>query len=233
MRGLKHSVGQLTFFRITGFTRANFRRTSAKFSLLQDPAPISSGHQHDHTVAYSVSPHGVETLDGWLRYETGNEAAKWNALPLVHMCETTACTTNMSGVVTLEAQAAQCSIPAVACVPIFPTIEPHIGDETIRFERNPISERTGPDLLWRWTRVEARHKAFTDATQTRRYLYLNAVILHELGHVLGLNHATYASIMNSNIATVEMTDADKKLLEKIYESHTPNTQDSGTQDSGW
>ena len=82
VRGLTHSSGALTQFRVTGITSNDLKRTSAMFTLIQDSAPSSSGHQHDHTVAYGLGLLGVETLDSWLRLETAGEASKWECAPL-------------------------------------------------------------------------------------------------------------------------------------------------------
>ncbi len=217
MRGLTHSSGVLTQFRVTGITSNDLKRTSAVFTLIQDSAPSSSGHQHDHTVAYSLGSLGVETLDSWLRLETAGEASKWNARPFVSMCEESACTTNSAGLVPLEASASECNVTGVACVAVYSSIEDHIGTTTIYFELSP----TGRTTTWQWTRVEAWHGNYIDATKTKKYLYLNAVILHELGHVLGFKDENYHGIMNSALPTFDITSSDRNLLHKIYESHTP------------
>ena len=100
---------------------------------------------------------------------------------------------------------------------VYSSIEDHIGTTTISFELSP----TGRTTTWRWTRVKAWHGTYTDATKTKKYLYLNAVILHELGHVLGFKDESYQGIMNSALPVLDMRSSDHNLLHKIYESHTP------------
>ena len=220
MRGLEYSRG-MTRFRVTGITINDLKRTSAVFTLVQDEAPKSYGHQHDHTVAYNLGALRTEELDNWIRQATPGEASKWNARPLVSVCKQSECTTNSTGVVSLEVIDSQCA-RGVACIDVFSNIKGHIRDTSIKFEKFPSSS----SALWEWTDMSSLHRVMIRlSVPARYYLYVNAVILHELGHALGLpdfrSPTTYRGIMRQDLSVPYMTTRDKDLLEKIYESHTP------------
>ena len=220
VRGLDYSGGT-TLFRVTGITDNDLKRTSAVFTLVQGDPPKSVGHQHDHTVAYNFGSLGTDDLDDWVRQATPAEASKWNALPLVAMCKQLECTTNTTGVITVSVIDTQCTVRGVACITVGNGIEDHLRDTTISLERSPTSA-----VPWEWTDNSALHKKGLRLTVPQRYyLHVNPVILHELGHALGLpdfrSPTTYRGIMRQDLSVTSITQSDKDLLREIYESHTP------------
>ena len=84
----------------------------------------------------------------------------------------------------------------VACIGVGSNIEHHIRDTSIRFERDPTSSTA----LWKWTDMSSLHRAMVPlSVPARYYLHVDVVMLHELGHALGLpdfrSPTTYRGIM--------------------------------------
>ena len=74
--------------------------------------------------------------------------------------------------------------------------------------------------------MSSLHRAMVPlSVPARYYLHVNVVILHELGHALGLpdfrSPTTYRGIMRQDLSMPYMTTSDQDLLHKIYESHAP------------
>ena len=223
VRGLPHSTTTPVSFRITGVTASDVERTSAEVTITQRPAPQAIGHQHDHTVAYDLSRLPTSGLGHTIGSLAVGAADAWDRLPLVQLCSPD-CPENSDRAiiyVELHENSPKACRFGVACVEWLSTIEDRIATTTMIYENPPYSSS---GTQWQWTRHESLHRQL-DISSGLRWLYLDAVVLHEFGHTLGLpdveKPSHYVGIMRKGVPTTEMTNYDRSLLRQLYESHTP------------
>ena len=223
VRGLPHSTTTPVSFRITGVTASDVERTSAEVTITQRPAPQAIGHQHDHTVAYDLSRLPTSGLGHTIGSLAVGAADAWDRLPLVQLCSPD-CPENSDRAiiyVELHENSPNACRSRVACVEWLSTIEDRIATTTMIYENPPYSSS---GTQWQWTRHESLHRQL-DISSGLRWLYLDAVVLHEFGHTLGLpdveKPSHYVGIMRKGVPTTEMTNYDRSLLRQLYESHTP------------
>ena len=207
VRGLPHSTTTPVSFRITGVTASDVERTSAEVTITQRPAPQAIGHQHDHTVAYDLSRLPTSGLGHTIGSLAVGAADAWDRLPLVQLCSPD-CPENSDRAiiyVELHENSPNACRSHVACVEWLSTIEDRIATTTMIYENPPYSSS---GTQWQWTRHESLHRQL-DISSGLRWLYLDAVVLHEFGHTLGLpdveKPSHYVGIMRKGVPTTEMT----------------------------
>ena len=221
IRGIAYNSTTPVVFRVTGITRGNARRTSAEFSILQDNLPLAVGHQHDHTSAYDLSRLQTDTHGNNIGLATARAARLWNALPDVSMCHISSCTTNdgSAGRIYVESYTFDTCKPGVACVLAFNRIEGQITDTTVRYETTPHSS----SIDYQWTTDLGKH--LTDVTpgdSSLRYVHVATIVLHEMGHTLGMpdfNSPYYGIMRNGASSATYVTNQDRRHMNVIYRNH--------------
>ena len=159
----------------------------------------SGDHQEDRTAAYQMGT--VDAGLSELTQVTQDEAAKWDGIKMegrdIEMCELSSCVNNDDGTVTTvqTGDGASCGLKS-ACAALGRTPangHNHVTNSTITIEYPPIGlinfGKGDQRQVFVWTETASlHHKEMTGPLANGRYFkYLPAVMLHELGHTLGLD----------------------------------------------
>ena len=219
IRGLPYRSG-LVYVNVIGITASKDRVESGEYSVRRSPQPNQSGHQHDHTLSYSLggvplSVNGVTT-----RLAIANAAQQWRDRPLVVVCRDPCAGNDDEKVVPVKLKRADGCHSGIACLKgAGGNIETHVGNRDLIIEWPPIS-KTVP--LIAWTRNKDLHYEPHPDDSSVTLIYLDAIVLHEFGHALGMTHwpRSYKALMHPGTNSAVMTQTDRDGLHSIYESHT-------------
>ena len=181
--------------------------------------PRAIGHQHDHTVAYTLSALPMFGLGSAVRTTAIIAAIAWDNEAYVNACLSSSCSENadhhvvfvdLGGKMTCD----QADGPRVGCVSpgrAFGDIETALGTLTIFISDTPFEGAQE----YRWTRVESLAGKRIAYGSPIRWRYLESVLLHEFGHAFGLRDGTGGLMSGGH----SITASDRARLKEIYERH--------------
>ena len=192
-------------------------------------------HQEDGNVEYTgpTVAAGADPLPAWADTLVEDMADQWEAASngLVELCEAGTCSGSPEGLITpIEvvvgsrsndppSRAAPGCGRTIACVMYGePPSSGHMGALTFRIESPAYSA----GRLVTWTDVPALNNAVVGVDY---YRYLPSVLLHELGHTLGLDDlrlysASYTGMMMHKAEAHQvLTDRDRAYLLQVYRDH--------------
>ena len=162
-----------------------------------------------------LSVNGVTT-----RLAISNAAQQWRDRPLVVVCTDPCAGNDDEKVVAVKLKRSNGCSQGIACLKRSSgNIEDHVGNHDLIIEWPPVS-KSGLQVIW--TRIPGDHYKLHPDGNGVRWVYLDAVVLHEFGHALGMKHwpKTYVAVMQENTNSAVMTQTDRDGLHSIYESHT-------------
>ena len=223
VRGLHYQSGPIRLT-VTGVTARNQSVESEIYSVRRGARPNVSGHQHDHTVAYRWGSGVVSsTVATTLKAVVATAASAWTTRPFVKVCKDP-CASNSGRVIPVQLYENRNGCRSgVACLSSAgrKTIETHVSDRDrrLKVEFPPIVDG---QITWVWTRTASLNKGEVDSNDPYTlYLHLDAVVIHELGHALGLKDISDTnSVMDTGIHQTSIQPVDDNRLYKLYESHT-------------
>ena len=118
---------------------------------------------------------------------------------------------------------------SIACVsPVGSTVEDHLGSATLTIEQPPYEGNGMPRDIrrFKWTRNASNNLHSTGGPHMERWRFIDAVMVHEFGHILGLPDFSAAEshlgVMKNFDTYQTVTVADVELVKDIYENHAPN-----------
>ena len=171
-------------------------------------------HQADHAVKYYVPNSSNDLLDTSSEAYADAEKVWEGVKPGVVSLDKVG--TESAAEVTVSFGTTSCS-GSSACAGDWVMDGPHMTSARIYIQDPPIA--SGGEL---WTDDYRKWKG-----EMGKYVYLTSVLVHEFGHVLGLDDAyrafgSYDGVMESDIIEVPpgLGADDESALKAIYESHT-------------
>ena len=235
VRGIGYASDPISV-RVVGSTTDGVSAGSAPFPVPRaGTQPDANGHLHDHTVRYETkSDTDSPELSRWVINAAPDAVAAWaNLLPSLSLkaCDYD-CDENRDGdIIRVRINEFRCDITVVACVTAPDVTAPEekksvetwfVRDRYLYFRPLPTAE-----LRYKWTDDPSRHGQLSGGL---RMLWVGAVAVHEFGHAFGLKDyyegSEHDGVMNAHQMLKKgrryITAQDIKLLEAIYESHTPN-----------
>ena len=207
---------------------------------MKAPEPTQLGHQADHTVMYRIDTEttGIkETATLIVAQAVGPAVRAWNVKMDVlneglQICSRVipACSASNKDRKTVTIETVDplkgCeAIWARACVRQGPRLGSHMGSLRVIFEEPPLSIKAdGSEAHWEWTdKVHLNNKEVPKSKPTRTYVYVGQVMLHELGHTLGLPDFYLDASLEDLDAVMDtsavITDEDIAQLRAIYLLH--------------
>ena len=205
----------------------------------------AGGHQHDHSVVYSVSGLGSGYTDTIIADASHLAARIWNSGNVVRICEGQCNPGESDHVARIETEYTRglfdsrinvfgnikCGV-SVACVHYTGIhLGHHLGNMTVWFEDPPVYGRgtMGDPFRHRlWTDMARYHGKWTGnlSNLDEKWKYATPTAIHELGHLLGLPdfkpHKPHAGIMKSSNTYSTVQTADWILLRNMYKHHVEN-----------
>lgn len=241
IRGFPHSSYRIEI-QVLGLTSNRRSEPSGPIPVAVDYRPPMYermlGHQHDHTIGYSLSSLGISVFETNVRARARIAADAWARLTVVDACETPCGQNGDGGVIKVKPAILTdlskwnfgCSTSG-ACVKNLPTkLEGHIRNHDMVFEQPPDSgegTREHPHQRYRWTLDPSKtgKTGMNNAHPDETWAHLPSTILHEFGHAVGIRnvdervYTSYHGIMSKSQTAKRITDDDRNMTNAIYISH--------------
>ena len=237
VRGIPYRDGSAVELKVIGITENGRRSPPSDIAIYSHTRLDANGHQHDHRVAYDISPVGFGTVGTMTRAAVSAAVANWQRLFsgvrfCVHPC---GAGVNTDGKVITVENALTEGLPhngttgnvrcldSVACLEDIPrgaNVETHVGNHPLVIEEPAFYGRGhngSPYRKVRWTHDPDKHNQPTGESYDERWKYIDRTVTHEFGHALGLEDIGYPGIMGT---ANEITSADIDRLREIYDGHT-------------
>lgn len=239
VRGLPQNSGNL-YFKITATAADERTATSATGEVLRSAQPKAYGHQHDHVASYSLSNLQTGSVDTMAKAAARHADQDWSGNARAHgvdICEGSCSANADMHVITVklrhsgdptENDACGSSIACVGPFALNATVEDHLGSAALTIEEPPYegTKMSGDIRRFKWTRDASVNLKPTGGPQMERWRFIDAVMVHEFGHILGLPDfsaaETHLGVMKKFDVYQSVTVADVELVREIYENHAPN-----------
>ena len=241
---LGRTLGAGTYTIEASLTDTSSTNPDAELALIvrvEEGLPVEA-HQGDHTGVFFINDTSTLTASQRADFLDTIELAvnAWNnaassTWPLVKLCKDD-CSGNLDGLSVPIRTSPSTACGGIACVTFgvlagkddehrdYPT------KMTIEYPAIVSSSQPGvPDLEYRWTLVPSLHKQPVDILLGGfpKWFYLPSTILHEFGHVLGLEDLyqtehgdRYTDYLMGDAGThTTVPDADIRYLKQVYRHH--------------
>ena len=237
VHGLPQRSGNL-YFKITATAEDGRTAMSQVRGVPRSAPPKAYGHQHDHVASYSLSNIQTGSVAAKAKAAARYAEQEWSRNVRAHgvdICEKPCPANADTPFINVElgdsgnrTENYACGA-SIACVgPVGSTVENHLGSANLTIEEPPYegTRTAGDNRRFKWTRNSSMNLKPTGGPQMETWRFIDAVMVHEFGHILGLpdfsSAESHLGVMKNFDTYQTVKVADVELVEGIYENHAPN-----------